>query len=55
MKPAAPSVLHTTLLLDQARERICYKHYSLRTKQDYVQWLHMFVKWLGLMYPRDMC
>ena len=43
MKPAAPPVLRATRLLDQVRERIRYKHYSLRTEQAYVQWVRMFV------------
>ena len=54
MKPAAPPVLHATRLLDQIRERIRYKHYSLRTEQAYVQWVRMFVKWHHLRHPRDM-
>lgn len=55
MKPAAPSpVLRATRLLDQVRERIRYKHYSLRTEQAYVQWVRIFVKWHGLRHPRDM-
>lgn len=41
-------------MLDQVRERIRYKHYSLRTEQAYVQWVRMFVKWHGLWHPRDM-
>ena len=44
MKPAAPSELHATRLLDQVRERIRYKHYSLCTEQVYVQSARMFVK-----------
>ena len=54
MKPASPPVLRATQLLDQIRERIRYKHYSLRTEQAYVQWVRMFVKWHGLRHPRDM-
>jgi len=54
MKPAAPPVLRATRLLDQVRERIRYKHYSLRTEQAYVQWVRVFVKWHGLRHPRDM-
>ena len=54
MKPASPPVLRATRLLDQVRERIRYKHYSLRTEQAYVQWVRMFVKWHGLRHPRDM-
>lgn len=54
IKPAAPPVLRVTRLLDQVRERIRYKHYSLRTEQAYVQWVRMFVKWHGFRHPRDM-
>lgn len=53
MKPAAPSVLRVARLLDQVRERIRYKHYSLRTEQAYLQWVPMFVKLHGLQHPRD--
>ena len=48
MKPAAPPVLRATRLLDQVRERISYRHYSLRTEQAYVQWVRMFMKWLRI-------
>ena len=54
MKPAASPVLHSVRLLDQLRERIRYKHYSLRTEQSYVLWVKSFVKWHGLRHPRDM-
>jgi len=37
MKLAAPPVLLATRFLDQVRERIRYKHYSVRTEQAYVQ------------------
>ncbi len=33
MKPVASPVLHSTRLLDQVREQIRYKHYSLRTEK----------------------
>lgn len=54
IKPTAPPVLRATRLLVQVRERIRYKHYSLRTEQAYVQRVRMFVKWRGLRHPRDM-
>lgn len=54
MKTDAPPVVCATRLLAQLRERIRYKHYSLRTEQAYVQWVRMFVKWHGLRHPRDM-
>ncbi|WP_074924443.1 phage integrase N-terminal SAM-like domain-containing protein [Delftia lacustris] len=28
-----------------------YKHYSLRTEQDYVQWVRLFLKWHDLRHP----
>ena len=36
------------------RERIQCEHYSLRTWQACVQWVRVFVKWIGLRHPRDM-
>jgi integron integrase len=54
MKPAARPVLRAHRLLDQVRECIRYKHYSLRTEQSYVQWIRAFIKWHGLRHPRDM-
>jgi hypothetical protein len=40
--------------LDQVRERIQYKHYSYRTKQQYVYWVRSFVRFHGLRHPREM-
>ena len=54
MKPAAPPVLRATRLLDQVRERIRYKHYSLRTEQAFVHCVRTYVKWHGVRHPRDM-
>ncbi len=54
MKPAASPVLRSTRLLDQVRERIRYKHYSLQTEKTYVQWVRWFVRWHGLRHPRNM-
>ena len=61
MKPASPPVLRATRLLDQVRERIRYKHYSLSTEQACVQWGRMFVSPLHSarshlpMFPRLLC
>ena len=44
MKPAAPPVLRATRLLNQVRERIRYKHYSLRIEKASVQWVRVHVK-----------
>ena len=48
MKPATFPALRTTRLLNQIRELVCNKHYSLRTEQAYVQWVRLFAKWHGL-------
>lgn len=37
MKPTSPPVLRGTRLLDQVRERIRYKHYSLRAMGGHVR------------------
>lgn len=41
-------------LLGQVRERLRYLHYSLRTEQAYVYWVHAYVHWSGLRRPKDM-
>ena len=41
-------------LLDQVRELIRIRHYSLRTEQAYVQWIRRFVLFHGKRHPRDM-
>ena len=57
MKPGTP-VLRSTRLLDQARERIRYLHYSLSTEKAYLHWVRFFVRWHGrngeMQHPRDM-
>ncbi|MGE5332990.1 MAG: phage integrase N-terminal SAM-like domain-containing protein [Nitrospirota bacterium] len=34
-------------LLEQVREVLRYKHYSLRTKQAYLYWIRFYVRWHG--------
>ena len=41
-------------LLDQVRERIRVKHYSIRTETQYVQWIRRFILFHGKKHPRDM-
>ncbi len=41
-------------LLDRVRERIRYKHYSLRTEESYVQWVRRFVIFHGKRHPSEM-
>lgn len=41
-------------LLDQARDRLRVKHYSLRTEQAYVGWIRRFIRANGLRHPREL-
>lgn len=34
-------------LLEQVREVLRYKHYSLKTEQAYVYWNRFYVRWHG--------
>jgi site-specific recombinase XerD len=56
MKPGTPP-LKSTRLLDQMRERIRYRHYSLSTEKVYVYWVRFFIRWHGragqLQHPRN--
>lgn len=52
--PAPDSVLRPPKLLDQLRDRIRLKHYSLRTEQAYVQWVKRYIHFHGLRHPAEM-
>ena len=41
-------------LLDQMRQVIRVKHYSLRTEKTYLSWVRHFIHWSGLRHPADM-
>lgn len=41
-------------LLDRVRERIRFRHYSLRTEQAYVDWIRRFVRFHGNRHPSDL-
>jgi integron integrase len=49
-----PSLPTGPRLLDQVRDRIRLKHYSIRTEQAYVDWIRRFVVHHGKRHPRDM-
>ncbi len=57
IKPA-PCIPQSTRLLDQLREVLRYKHYSLRTEEAYVNWVTFFARWhtrnAQARHPRDM-
>jgi len=41
-------------LLDQVREVIRFKHYSIRTEDAYVQWIKRFIFFHGKRHPKEM-
>lgn len=54
MKSVTPIPLHSPRLLDQVREAIRYKHYSLRTEDVYVYWIRFFIRFHDRRHPREM-
>lgn len=51
---ASKPALQSTRLLDQARDRIRYLHYSLRTEQAYLLWIRAFIRHHELRHPRTL-
>lgn len=47
-RPSSPRLLY------QVRERIQVKHYSLRTEQDYAEWIKHHILFHDKRPPRDM-
>ena len=41
-------------LLDQVREKLRYRHYSLRTEQAYVDWIRRFILFHRKRHPAEM-
>src|SRR5215210_4711090 len=41
-------------LLDQVRDKIRLKHYSIRTEQAYLDWIKRFILFHGKRHPRTM-
>lgn len=49
-----PDSPHPPKLLDQVRDKIRVKHYSIRTEMQYLQWVKRFILFHGKRHPRDM-
>ncbi len=41
-------------LLDQVRDKLRVKHYSIRTEQAYSGWIKRFIYFHGKRYPKEM-
>jgi integron integrase len=52
--PSSASSLRSPKLLDQLRDRIRVKHYSIRTEQAYVQWVKRYLFFHGMRHPKEM-
>jgi integron integrase len=51
---ASPAVVEPPRLLHRVRERIRFKHYSLRTEAAYVDWIKRFIVFHGKQHPSDL-
>ncbi len=52
--PDSDSSSRPPKLLDQLRDRIRVKHYSIRTEQAYVQWVKRYLFFHGMRHPNEM-
>jgi integron integrase len=49
-----PDTPQSPKLLDQVRDRLRVKHYSIRTETQYIQWIKRFILFHGKRHPKDM-
>ena len=49
-----PVEINPPKLLDQVRDKIRVKHYSIRTEKQYLQWIKRFILFHGKRHPQDM-
>ncbi len=49
-----PSESTPPKLLDQVRDKIRVKHYSIRTETQYIHWIKRFIFFHGKQHPRDL-
>lgn len=52
--PSSSSSGNSPKLLDQVRDKIRLKHYSIRTEQAYTDWIKRYILFFGKRHPRDM-
>ncbi len=53
ISPARPEA-NKPKLLDQVRDMMRRKHYSIRTEQSYVDWIRRFILFHGKRHPAQM-
>ena len=47
-------MLNPPKLIDQVRDRLRVKHYSIRTEQVYVDWIRRYIFFHDKRHPKDM-
>ena len=52
--PSPPTEPEKPRFLDQIREKVRLKHYSIRTEQSYVDWARRFIVFHDKRHPKDM-
>lgn len=52
--PAQPEIPLQPRLLDQVRDSLRRRRYSLRTEKVYVHWIRRFILFHGKRHPREM-
>src|SRR3989338_2891603 len=52
--PDKSTTIKPPKLLDQVRDKLRVKHYSIRTEQIYVDWIKRFIFFHGKRHPKDM-
>ena len=45
---------HPKKLVDQVRDAIRLKHYSIRTEEAYVNWIKRYIFFHGVRHPAEM-
>ena len=54
LDPSLEDAMPAPRLLDQAREHLRVKHYSLRTEEAYLHWIRRFIFHSERRHPREM-
>jgi integron integrase len=52
--PAKSTTINPPKLLDQVRDKLRVKHYSIRTEHTYVDWIKRYIYFHGKRHPKDM-
>ena len=51
---SSPSAQLEPFLLERVRDRIRYRHYSMRTERSYQDWVRRHIRFHGMRHPREL-